>query len=82
MYYRCPVCNGRGLVESEFGGGPPHAGFQTCPACKGKGMQFVPERSGTFRTRNKNRESSERTFESVASNESVSTASSYTKESI
>ena len=46
MYYRCPVCNGKGKVESEFGGGSPHDCPQSCPACEGTGMQFVSESTG------------------------------------
>jgi hypothetical protein len=43
MNYRCPVCNGRGKVESEFGGGIRGGPEKECPACKGTGMQYIPE---------------------------------------
>ena len=42
MYYRCPVCNGSGLVEPNFGG-LGNGTSKTCPACKGTGMQFIKE---------------------------------------
>ena len=44
MYYRCPVCDGKGLVEPNFGG-PGTGTSKQCPACKGTGMQCVPEHS-------------------------------------
>ena len=40
MYYRCPVCNGKGLVEPNFGG--PGTSKQ-CPGCDGTGMQWISE---------------------------------------
>jgi hypothetical protein len=43
MNYRCPICNGKGTVESEFGGGTPYGPRITCPGCKGTGMQYKPE---------------------------------------
>jgi hypothetical protein len=43
MYYRCPVCNGSGLVEPNFGGVGNNETSKICPACKGTGMQFVEE---------------------------------------
>ena len=48
MYYRCPVCNGKGKVESEFGGGSPHGAPFTCPACEGEGMQYVHENKVSY----------------------------------
>ena len=44
MNYRCPICNGTGVVEPTFGGGV--AGGITskqCPGCGGTGMQWANE---------------------------------------
>lgn len=39
----CPVCNGKGKVDSDFGGGCPGGSKKQCPACCGTGMQNVSE---------------------------------------
>jgi DnaJ-class molecular chaperone len=40
MLYRCPVCNGSGVVEPGFGGSPTCGTVKQCPACKGTGLQY------------------------------------------
>lgn len=45
MNYRCPICNGCGLVEPTFGGTIPNiiVTSKECPGCNGTGMQYVDE---------------------------------------
>jgi hypothetical protein len=42
MNYRCPICNGSGMVEPNFGG-PATGTSKTCPGCNGTGMQWRNE---------------------------------------
>jgi len=42
MNYRCPICNGSGIVEPTFGG-PATGTCKTCPGCNGTGMQWRNE---------------------------------------
>ena len=42
MNYRCPICNGSGLVEPSFGGSATGTS-KTCPGCNGTGMQYRSE---------------------------------------
>lgn len=39
----CPVCGGKGKVDSDFGGGCPNGSKKSCPACCGTGMQEVSD---------------------------------------
>ena len=40
MKYRCPICNGKGTVELDFGRGGTGG---VCPGCNGTGMQWGNE---------------------------------------
>ena len=40
MKYRCPICNGKGTVEPDFGRG---ATGGICPGCDGTGIQWKNE---------------------------------------
>jgi len=40
MNYRCPIYNGKGMVEPDFGRGVTGG---VCPGCDGTGMQWKNE---------------------------------------